>query len=500
MAGIQGGIPLVTTGSLLIFAYLGTFSRFMSDDFFSATVLKTHGYWGTQIFYWKYWTGRYSFIALLSFVELFGLKVATILPSLFLFLLVFSISWAAYQLVCQYYNGRPILIRMTLASVVTWVAIRSMYQYSQVVFWLTGIINYTIAPIMLAVGIGMIIKRYRSNKKMNFLVFLAFTSYAFIAGGFSEISVAIQIAMLGGMILITLWKQGDDKKIMLLLLSPMVLGSALSLVVMSLAPGNYVRATLSEVAYAWMRELSLTTEMESGKIGSLLSFPGIVTGIYQSLIQTLLFFPKWLNERTTFAVWSFFVGSFLKFLYPAFGSKGNQRDIIHSFFENLFIVFLGVWSAFAISFISRGVSPPERALLLPYFLITYLAIYSGWIASSVVIDRLSNNFRILAQVIITLLAYTGLVYGPLITAIGSIKLLPAIKTYAELWDERDQHIRESAARGEQEITVTNFHKHPGLYELGDLTIWKEGELEEDPNYWTNQAVAWYYGVDEISTK
>ena len=170
------------------------------------------------------------------------------------------------------------------------------------------------------------------------------------------------------------------------------------------------------------------------------------------------------------------------------------------FFEKSFIVFLGVWSAFAISYIPRGVSPPERALLLPYFLVTCLAIYYGWIAASMVYARLSRTALIVAQATITLLVYVGLVLGPVFTGIGGIRLLPTIKTYAILWDERDQLIRESAARGERTVTVTDFQKHAGLRELGELTIWKEGELEEDPNYWTNQAAAWYYGVDEISAK
>jgi len=497
---IKIGVPLVTIGSLLVFAYLGLYSRYISDDFFSATVLRTYGYWDTQVFYWKFWTGRYSFIALISFVELFGPRVVTILPALFLFLLTFSVGWATYQLISQNGFDNPVLLSLSLASVIPWVSIRSLSQYSQLVFWQTGILNYTISPILLALGIGMLIKRFRSDADAKLPTLLAFTGFAFIIGGFSEIAVAVHIALLGGTILLVAWKKDSRKKNKLLLLGPLMLGSILSLVVMSLAPGNYVRATTSVGAYAWMKELSLSTDLASGRIGSLLTFPQLLAGLYDSLIQALLFIPKWFNERTTFALWSFLVGVFLKLFYPKNKTNEDIKDLFRSLLENGFIVFLGVWAAFAISYVPRGVPPPERALFLPYFLATCLVIYSGWIVASMLYPRLPRSAFAIAQAAITIMVYTGLVLGPVFTSIGGIRLLPAIKTYANLWDERDQKIRESAARGEKTITVTDFQKHPGLQDMGELTIWKEGELEEDPNYWTNQAAAWYYGVDAISAK
>ena len=67
------GVTLIPLISLLVFAYLGTFTRYISDDYFSVASLHEHGYWGAQTYWWANWTGRYSFIALVLFIDLFGI-------------------------------------------------------------------------------------------------------------------------------------------------------------------------------------------------------------------------------------------------------------------------------------------------------------------------------------------------------------------------------------------------------------------------------------------
>ncbi|HET7897948.1 MAG TPA: hypothetical protein VFL47_09770, partial [Flavisolibacter sp.] len=68
--------------SLALYAYLGTFTRYMADDYCSAAALKVDGFWGAQAYWWQNWSGRYSFSFLASLVEMLGLKIVPVLPAL----------------------------------------------------------------------------------------------------------------------------------------------------------------------------------------------------------------------------------------------------------------------------------------------------------------------------------------------------------------------------------------------------------------------------------
>src|SRR5215213_6598871 len=75
-------VLLFMLATLVLYAYLGTFTRYMADDYSTASVLNKEGFWGAQVYWWQTWSGRYSFTFVISFIELFGLGIVPILPTL----------------------------------------------------------------------------------------------------------------------------------------------------------------------------------------------------------------------------------------------------------------------------------------------------------------------------------------------------------------------------------------------------------------------------------
>lgn len=473
------GIILISLLSLLVFAYIGTFTRYISDDYYSAASLQEYGYWGAQAYWWNIWTGRYSFIALILFVDILGLKVYTILPGLSLLLWILSLSWAACQILSQNSFPRKMLVSISLASVITWISLRSLVQYSEVVFWKTGICNYAIPPIMFLFFLGLLFKQMQKVTPVREWEMIASLVFALIVGGFSETSVAVQIALLGGGFYFLALKKTASKKNSLLLLSFAMIGSILSLVVMSLSPGNLARA---------------------GDLDNVFQIPDILPRFYISLSQALSFIPKWFVERTTLAGLAFLFGMLLFLVYSPANQITSLRKITRMYFEFSIYIFLGIWASFAPSFIIRGYAPPERALLISYFLITCLAILWGWLAANLLHLLFKKARTQLPQLITIGLVYVALVYGPIATISSNLKLIPTLRTYSILWDERDQIIKDAVKSGKRSIVVPNFQKHKELQALDNDSLWIVGDLEEDPDYWINQGAAWYYGLDEISTK
>lgn len=63
---------LIATLPLAVLVYIGTYARYIGDDYSTASIVKTIGFWGSQTYWYKSWTGAYTYTFLTSFVGLFG--------------------------------------------------------------------------------------------------------------------------------------------------------------------------------------------------------------------------------------------------------------------------------------------------------------------------------------------------------------------------------------------------------------------------------------------
>jgi hypothetical protein len=84
--------------SLIAYAYLGTYSRYMADDYSAFTRIRTHGFLGAQINWYQAWTGRFSFTFVNSLVALLGPTTPRFVPGLLLALWFTAAVWAVYRI------------------------------------------------------------------------------------------------------------------------------------------------------------------------------------------------------------------------------------------------------------------------------------------------------------------------------------------------------------------------------------------------------------------
>src|SRR5262245_8786617 len=189
---------------LALYVYLGTFTRYMADDYCSAAALKNEGFWGAQSYWWANWSGRYSFTFLISFVELLGLRIVPILPALIILLLLFSFVWASLPLLKQLKISNSIPGALFIACVALWSTYRNIDDYPQVVFWQTGVITYPLSLILFLLGVGVALRRSSDPAGMKGWEFFLWFLFAFIAGGFSETGVVVQIGLLGLLLIFVL--------------------------------------------------------------------------------------------------------------------------------------------------------------------------------------------------------------------------------------------------------------------------------------------------------
>jgi hypothetical protein len=146
-----------------------------------------------------------------------------------------------------------------------------------------------------------------------------------------------------------------------------------------------------------------------------------------------------------------------------------------------------------------GVRPAERAILMPMFLFLWmwllLGIFTGLEAARRVPTAASPAVRGVLLVVLAL----GLVWLPLRTASVYFQLVPELRLYARLWDERDTALRAASARGERQVVVESLRRNPALHAI-QATFWIEGDLQDPSDHWINQVAASYYGLASISLR
>lgn len=469
-------VPLT---ALSLFAHLGFYTRLIADDYVTAASLKKYGYWGAQEFWWSNWSGRYSFTALITGLEFFEPDITSILPAIFIVLWLCSIGWAFFQIFELSNFNHPYLLSINVASVITWITIKSLIHYPEITFWMTGILTYSISVISLALITGYFAKRWRDSSDLRITEMFTIFFVVFLVSGFSETIVVIQISMLVTVMFFLFVQTREKWKVTLKLFSPAIVGSFLSMLVIFLAPGNSVR------------------------IGGEPAFPAaheLLSRFYESFLQALLFIPGWTRDRTVVALFAVLFGVFANVFYRLEDSNIKPSRTINTFIKTATVIFLGIWASLTPSYVIRGFAPPERALLISFFLLSCLTVYFGWVIMNTLryflTDKFLMGYRIAAVFTISALLW----FGPISTIFAGIRSDSILKTYASLWDERDQYIRESAAKGRRRVVVKNFSRAEELRELPKDSIWILGDFDENPAYWINQGAAMYYGVDVIASE
>src|SRR5215510_8539111 len=82
--------------TLIAYAYLGSFSRYMADDYSAIRMVGTHGLLGAQIASYQGWTGRFSFTLVADLLALIGPATTRFMPGLLLTLWFIGTIWASY--------------------------------------------------------------------------------------------------------------------------------------------------------------------------------------------------------------------------------------------------------------------------------------------------------------------------------------------------------------------------------------------------------------------
>jgi hypothetical protein len=421
---------------LLVYAWIGSYSRYTADDYCWAGVLRQEGFLRAQAWWYDGFSPRFAFTFIVNLVELAGPAIVPFLPAAGIVTWVGVLTWTLRQL-----DVRGSLVLALTIAVATFATAPDLPQS---LYWQTGMLTYLL-PLVLATFLIGWIRRAIVRQRAGGADVLVSGAVTFVAGGLSEtyllpqnvaLTLALGLSALG-------WRRGvRGARTALVLVAAALLGGVLALAVIVLAPATPGRVG-GGPANVWLA-FSASIATAAVQMGRLIR--------------------------------SFAPALALCLVIPALVACHAPRRV-HS--RRLAVVTAAAAAvvpfAYFASFLAQNGNPPARSLIVPGTLFVAWAVFLGYS----LIGRLPRMV-VLGGLLVS-------VAVPLGIAATTWPQQAQAAEYAALWDAEDRLIRQAASGGARNLVVPPLPRNFG-----------EGFVTPDPEHFFNRCVARYYGLETIA--
>jgi len=449
-----------------MFAYLGTFSRYLADDYCEAVRVNSASspiaavVERYSIGAWRA-ANRYSNITFVGFSEMLGANSMPITVAGMSILWAAGLCWAAYE--ARKFLGMDwhISLDIFLGALLVFFSFQQAPSLFQTIYWRSSMMTHFAPLVLLAFLIAFALKRARKEQNslpVNWFILFA----AFVIAGFSEPPTATMVTALSLLFAATWrWDASPNRKHHLTLLASMLAGFLIGLFTLILSPA------IGQVS----QERTLN-----------------VTGIlFNSFYYAYLFILDSIRTLPLPNGIALLLPLLLLWLHGQFNPISLPRKLV--FVAMLLIPFLAwvlIAAGFSPSVYGQGF-PVERMRFLARTIIIVSLMLEGaligiWLAPfQFKPGPALGQWAALAAFAIVAIAY------PLRAAMNLYaNSLPEYRQRAERWDLRNAYIIRHAAQGEKDLVVPGFS---GVYQIK--------ELDSNPQHWVNGCAAWYYEVNSI---
>ena len=472
LPALLGWAAVTASGlALLLYACLGTFSRYYADDFCMSGFVVEHGFWPAQWIQYSTWSNRYAGMFVLSASDFLGRAFIRFWPTLILLLWLLGLVWALSQTARLLRFSAPKWLVFLLAEWIVFVSALLAPDLYQSLFWRVGAITYTLPLALLAFLCGMVLEAYLRSaggrRAWDWMVGAGLL--AFFAGGFSETTLALQTGLLAAVLVVILvrrpaaaWRRPAGWAV-----GAALIGSLVSMVAVLLAPGNAVRQALmpAHPGLLALAKMDVTSAF-------LFLYISLKNNAFQTLLAILL---------PMFAVYGYFA-------VARNTVKLRPSPLVLGLFLAPLIGFLAMAAVMAPASYAQSSYPDGRVLIVGSFVLTLMLVAVGSLIG-MILSQLhqwaGDTMPVSLQLLTALLTLAVLLY-PLYDAYKSYRLIPAFRADALAWDERDAHIRQARHSGESQIVAVSLEAPAGM-----------SELQTDPANWVNVCMDMFYDVDTI---
>ena len=447
-----------------IHAYLGSFNRFVADDFCSAYFAERLGLLRSVWFWYTAWFGRYSAGAADAILPIFGERgIAFTVICILLIWLAVVIAALAGLWPKEGQRENKYLAAVSLGTAAVYVTLLVSPNVPQSLYWWGGMRAY-IPPLIFVTFYAALFQQYvakkRSGKELLLWQGISFM-ITFIGGGFSETFTPVQVVFFVFMIALGLTvRKFDFRSPTFKFLAIGLLGAIAALIVMVAAPGNANRQAFFPKSSGLSSILSISLTGYLAFLKDMFSTPDKIAGLLGISAASIL----WgLQARPEHAPKSWAA--------PA-------------------IILAGLGFAFGcFPSAAYGMSdvPPARALIIPAYFLVISLVSAGFIWGRWLKVHVKPGYEFSFNLGLGI----GMMALMLCSAWWSGQALYSSRQqyldYAVLWDRMNVQVLQAKAAGKSSVMIPRMVNWAGLDSPND-----------NPKFWLNYCYSKYYDINVLA--
>lgn len=457
---------IATAVPLALYGYLGTFSRYGSDDYCISAFYLQSNLANAMIERYMVSTSRYTNIIFTGLADkLLGWYNVAILPTLMLTLFVLGLYLLLKKIVEMLQLSWSRWMIFFLALLVVYFSVAQAPNLYETLYWRAGMTSHFAPLVFIPFFATFLLRQIRraQDRSPSFWTQAACFLIPLVIGGLSEPPTALMITILFLAVLASWWWSDDRyRRSILRLLIWSLLGALTALIIMAAAPANALRTQTAT--------------------------PGVMELIARVVSYPLDFIADTLRAYPLPTLVSVIVPALLFYVKYSYGSQNLSKDARTWLGILMIIVLLLTYLFIAAGFAPSAYGqsyPVPRARFIGRVLMTAALIMEGVLLGMLVSQLKINLFQSTIFQGVTVLVLFVLMFYPLRTAGRLAGEIPAYHGRAAAWDSREAEIKAMKVDGQTDLVV-RFLPTERLQDLGD-----------HQGFRLNRCAAALYGVNTI---
>ncbi|HEY9151943.1 MAG TPA: DUF6056 family protein [Anaerolineales bacterium] len=452
------------TTALGLFAYLGTFTRYLADDY-CETVLARNGLIQSLIQRYETVSDRYSNLLFVGLSEYLIPRNVQIMPVIMILLWTAALTWFVYEARRMIGLCWSIWMDFFLAASLAFFSVLEAPNRFQTIYWRSAMATHFAPLVYLTAFAALLLVLIRRNESRRPALWIGILCLiiAFFGGGFSEPPVAVLIVVSALVVAaIWLWGKGTRRLPALTLYSWTLAGGLLALVVLMAAPGNSFR----------IRSVR----------------PDVVDLVYKTLVATLQFILD------TFSILP--LPTFVSIVIPLLLFYGffATSPALSSAKKRMVWITLAVIPLLSFGLIVAGFAPSVYGQAFPAERARFIGLMfmiAGLMLEGAGVGVLLAQWKMRWSSVATALAMSLLALSAIYPLHASWSVVqnkhPYYSLWSSVWDYRQGRILADKSKGVTDIVSFKMYSIEGV-----------AEMDANPKSWINVCAANYYGVHSIS--
>ncbi len=456
---------------LVLFFFLGTFSRLMADDFCYFANAREMGAWNGLVNIYTTWSGRYATIMLSILLEPLNRSLAQAAPGVILLAWLLSLIGLLVLIVQKMVGDFPRSLAWVSAAGILFLTCLVAPNRFQVLYWLNGTITYSVPLVALTALLYWGLQMAWREREPSLLLLGLFSLAVLFSGGFSETTAALQFSVFVLLLILFAVLKAPRRS---LVISGLAVGfSLVAMLIFLVSPGNQIRQALFPQP------------------------PGLLTLIWLSFRYPLAFIYHTLIAYPI----PFLFGSLIAAMMGILLARsldwenlpilpGRKKLWMATGITTLATLLLVV-STFAPSVYAQSAYPEPRALFPATYILVFgvfAVIFLAGFATTLPAAGKTRVWKRSYDTVITIGLILACIYP--LRAGGSLNrdFLQA-RAFANAWDERNRVVQTYRVSGKPLLELKAINSQHGI-----------SELQTDPDFWVNQCFARYYGLENVTAK